>query len=96
MGVTYLIHFDRPYYHARHYVGTTQDLDARLDLHRRGDGARLLDAVNQAGIGWSVARTWTDGMDTYQERRAFELRIKRQKKTRLFCPSCALRPREMK
>lgn len=92
----YLIHFDRPFHHAQHYVGATQDLDTRLDLHRRGDGARLLDAVNQAGIGWHVARTWTDGMNTYKERRAFELRIKRQKKARLFCPSCALRPRHLR
>jgi predicted GIY-YIG superfamily endonuclease len=55
----YLIHFAEPYRHARHYTGWTVDLDARLKLHRAGAGARLLEVVAQAGIGWAVARTWS-------------------------------------
>jgi len=30
MGVIYLLHFQRSYRHARHYLGYTDDLDARL------------------------------------------------------------------
>jgi predicted GIY-YIG superfamily endonuclease len=33
MGTVYLIHFDRPYHHARHYIGYTDDVDARLAGH---------------------------------------------------------------
>ena len=31
LGVIYMLHFDRPYKHARHYVGWTDDLLDRLD-----------------------------------------------------------------
>jgi hypothetical protein len=41
-GLVYLLHFSEPYQHARHYTGWTHDLDARLQLHRAGRGARLL------------------------------------------------------
>ena len=53
-GVIYLICFERPFSHARHYMGWTQALGVRLHLHRAGRGARLMDAVTQAGIGWEV------------------------------------------
>ena len=57
-GVVYLIHFARPYKHARHYLGYTEDLPKRLSLHKRGLGARLMEVVRNAGIDWVVARTW--------------------------------------
>jgi predicted GIY-YIG superfamily endonuclease len=69
--VVYLLHFDRPYRHARHYTGYTTDLQARLQLHRAGGGARLLQVITRAGIGWTVARTWSGS-------RALERRLKRQ------------------
>ncbi len=31
LGVIYMLHFDRPYRHAKHYVGWTADLLDRLD-----------------------------------------------------------------
>lgn len=58
----YLLHFDRPYKHARHYLGSAKDLEARLESHRTGKGghrpARLMTVVREAGIGFVVARTW--------------------------------------
>lgn len=57
-GTVYLLHFDRPYRHARHYVGWTSNLDGRLAEHTAGHGARLLAVVHAAGIGWHLARTW--------------------------------------
>ena len=57
-GVVYLVHFSEPYRHARHYTGWTVDLDARLAEHKAGRGARLLQVIAQAGIGWTLARTW--------------------------------------
>ena len=41
-GTVYLLHFDRPYAHARHYTGWTTDLTTRLADHAAGHGARLL------------------------------------------------------
>ena len=42
-ATVYLIHFARPYWHARHYIGYTalEDVDARMARHRAGGGSRL-------------------------------------------------------
>jgi predicted GIY-YIG superfamily endonuclease len=50
VGTVYLLHFDRPYKRARHYLGWASDLDARLAQHTAGHGARLLEVVHDAGI----------------------------------------------
>ena len=42
MGVIYLLHFERSYHHARHYLGYTDDLEGRLAAHRAGRGSPLL------------------------------------------------------
>jgi hypothetical protein len=57
-GTVYLLHFERPYRHARHYLGFAEDLERRLELHRAGRGARLVDVVVAAGIGFQLVRTW--------------------------------------
>ncbi len=80
VGTVYLLHFDQPYRHARHYVGWTQNLPERLERHRDGKGARLLEVLADAGIGWAVARTW-------QGTRALERAKKGSGKAR-FCPVC--------
>jgi predicted GIY-YIG superfamily endonuclease len=87
-GKVYLIHFDRPLGNldnprgqARHYLGYTDDLDARLEAHRRGRGARLMEVVAEAGIGWRVARTWEGD-------RELERKLKRRKNSPRLCPIC--------
>ena len=50
MGVVYLIHFDEPFQHARHYLGYTKNLDTRLAAHRAGSGARLMKVISEQGI----------------------------------------------
>jgi predicted GIY-YIG superfamily endonuclease len=78
----YLLHFDRPYKHARHYLGWADDLDARLARHRRGHGARLVAVITAAGIGWQLARTWPgDG-------RVLERLLKNQHNAPRLCPIC--------
>jgi hypothetical protein len=42
-------------------------LKRRLDHHRRGTGARLMQVVTASGIDWIVARTWPEG-DRARER----------------------------
>ena len=55
-GVIYMLHFDRPYRHAKHYVGWTDDLFDRLDQHAAGRGARLVAVIWHAGIGFTLIR----------------------------------------
>ena len=57
-GTVYLLHFSEPYKHARHYTGWTEDLPARLGAHGNGRGARLMEVIKVAGIGFPLARTW--------------------------------------
>ena len=78
----YLLHFSKPYKHARHYIGWAKHLYERLDHHRNGTGARLTQVVTEAGIDLELARTW-EGKD-----RTFERRLKNQKKAGEFCPIC--------
>jgi len=82
-GTIYLLHFDTPYKHARHYLGWTGrgELAARLAEHRAGRGARLLEVVAGAGIGWQLAATWCG--DRNEERR-----LKNWHKSPQLCPIC--------
>lgn len=85
-GTVYLLHFERRYKHAGHYIGWTADLSARLADHAAGHGARLLAVVQAAGIGWTLARTWRGS-------RGRERQIKRQGGASRCCPLCGVRPR---
>lgn len=83
-SVVYLIHFERPYRHARHYLGTTNNLDQRLQQHARGrayGGARLMEVIIEAGIPWRVVRTWEGGRD-------LELQLKAWNNGCRLCPIC--------
>ena len=88
-GIVYLLHFDRPYRHAKHYTGwaaSSRSLKRRLAAHRHGQGARLLAVVHAAGIGWQLARTWPGD-------RGRERQIKRQGGASGCCPMCGIKPR---
>jgi predicted GIY-YIG superfamily endonuclease len=80
-GTIYLLHFNRPYRHARHYLGFSRDLHARLAEHASGQGAWLLEVVWAAGIRWELARTWCGG-------RKCERRLKSWKCSPRLCPLC--------
>lgn len=84
MGTTYLIHFDRPFNHARHYLGWTSysGVEGRLERHRTGDGSKLLRAVAAAGIGFEIVREWRDTS------RDFERSLKNKKNSPKLCPLC--------
>lgn len=87
VGTVYLLHFDRRYCHAGHYLGWAADLSERLAEHQAGRGARLLAVVRDAGIGWQLARTWTGAT------RGRERQIKRQGGLSRCCPACGITPR---
>lgn len=80
-GTVYLLHFDRPYHHARHYMGWTTNLDSRLSSHANGSGARLMEVLRTAGITFTLARTWVGD-------RNFERTLKNRKCAPRLCPIC--------
>jgi hypothetical protein len=94
VGTTYLLHFIDPatgqaarYQHAGHYIGWTQDLPARLQAHASGSGARLVEVITRAGLGFTLARTWP------QTTRDREDLLKHIGDARRFCPECGVKPR---
>jgi hypothetical protein len=90
VGVVYLLHFDRPIGDlanprgfAGHYTGWTLNLPGRLVEHAAGRGARLMQVVGEAGIGWQLARIWPGT-------RARERSLKRSGGAARRCPVCQL------
>jgi predicted GIY-YIG superfamily endonuclease len=80
-GTVYLIHFHRKLCHAQHYLGFAENLEDRVEKHKNGTGARLMEVITEAGIGWEVVRTWAGG-------RRLERKLKNQKKAPRLCPLC--------
>lgn len=82
-GTVYLVCFDSPFGHARHYLGWAGPghLDQRLAHHAAGSGANLLRHVVKAGISWRLVRTWPG--DRTEERR-----LKRRGGHTRLCPAC--------
>ncbi len=87
-GTVYLLHFDRPYRHARHYVVFASNVNRRLAEHEAGRGARLLEVLRATGIGWQLARMWPGSRDR-------ERQIKRRGGHARHCPLCGVRPRRL-
>lgn len=54
-GYVYVLHFFRPISHARHYIGCTTDIKARLTTHAQGRGANLVRVALAQGIGFRLA-----------------------------------------
>lgn len=82
----YVIHFDQPLAHAQHYIGFVDgdayQVAARLQEHRAGWGARILDECNRRGITYDVVATFPG--DRNEERR-----LKNHKNGARKCPICS-------
>lgn len=81
LGTVYVIHFEHPLHHARHYVGWTDSFDRRMKDHRSGRGSSLMAAVSKI-MDWQVVLTFPG---TRNDERAF----KNRKNTPEMCPICA-------
>jgi hypothetical protein len=96
-GTVYLLHFLEPIGNpanpramARHYIGWTADLPARVASHTahttptpgNGTVARIVAHVQRAGIGFKLAATWPGG-------RQLERWLKNRKAAPRFCPICS-------
>jgi hypothetical protein len=66
---------------SQHYIGWTTDLQARLDLHERGQGSRHVAVMIGSGISFKLARTWTG--TTRREKR-----LKARGGASRMCPIC--------
>jgi len=82
MGTIYLIHFSKPYKHAKHYLGWTENLTKRIAKHRKGQGAKLLRVLKKEGIDFEVVRTWRGS-------RSDERKLKNRKEAPRLCPVCS-------
>jgi len=98
VSLCYLIHFDTLYMPypdaarrdcAEHYTGRVRGgpkaLARRLAQHGTERGAKLLLAVQKAGITWRLARVWEGG--AWRERQ-----LKRQGGAKRRCPLCGVKP----
>jgi hypothetical protein len=88
IGIVYLVCFQRPLAHARHYKGWCKvgGLDRRMSEHLRGkSGASIMEAVAKAGIGFDLVVTWDGTRDD-------ERRLKAHGAVR-HCPRCTQNPR---
>lgn len=79
--MVYLLHFDKPYHHAQHYLGFADDVPARLQRHLEGRGSPLVKAAVAAGITVTIAKTW-------EGTRILERKLKNRKNARKLCPCC--------
>ena len=84
-GTVYLLHLDSPLsteHTAQHYIGYTRGpVLRRLNLHRKGAGAKFTRVANERAIPYFVVRTWPGS-------RSFERRLKRRKCGPRLCPIC--------
>jgi predicted GIY-YIG superfamily endonuclease len=81
MGYVYVIHFDMPYKHARHYMGFTKDVPLRMLRHKAGRGANLMRVIEAAGITWTLSKVMVG--DRREERR-----LKGSHGSARYCPIC--------
>jgi predicted GIY-YIG superfamily endonuclease len=85
IGSVYLVHAARALNGARHYLGFSTNVPARLKAHTAGRGSPLLGAMAAKGINFRVVRTWRN-RDGY-----FEQDLKRKNDLRDLCPVCRKR-----
>jgi hypothetical protein len=89
-GQIYLLHLQRSYKHARHYLGYTENLERRLAQHRAGRGSSpLIAAAIAAGIEFELAATWPG--DRAEERRRHEFKNSPAR----LCPICRAEARQL-
>lgn len=84
IGTIYVLHFDRKFHHTLHYIGWTERdrIEDRLREHSNGSGARILDGLRLAEIGYRLACTFVGT-------RRDERRMKRQRNHKRFCKVCS-------
>lgn len=81
-GAVYLLHFDRAFGHARHYIGFSTDPDERFQHHLLGRGANLVKHALAAGVSIELAQLWENKTVRY------EIELKNRGSAIRWCPVC--------
>jgi len=83
----YVIHFDKPYKHAKHYTGICINVDKRMKQHAMGTRSRLMRVLKENDIGFQYAVI--NEYPTFSEAHAEEHRLKHKvKQPKKYCPFC--------
>jgi len=78
----YVLHFNPPYRHAKHYIGYTKIGLRRIERHMAGNGSPLVRAAIQFGCEVKVAHYFRKGT------RDLERKLKNRKDTPRWCCEC--------
>lgn len=84
-GWVYVLHFDTPIEHARHYIGSTHHLSERVFAHAIGRGANLTKVAFFRGIGFQLGYV---GRAKSISPRSLERRAKHWHGAEEFCSIC--------
>lgn len=83
----YLIHFTEPHFHARHYLGSSEEVLERIERHANGQGARITRALWLGGEEWTLAALFRP-RNPAASIRDLERRAKKRKSAKDYCPLC--------
>lgn len=92
-GFVYILHFDDPLGHARHYIGSTGNLLRRLTAHANGAGSALTREACRRGLRWRLGAL---GVSTWAAMRRNEREVKVQRNAERYCGLCHALPARIK
>ena len=93
MAWIYIIHFDTPLEHAKHYCGCTEHLIQRLERHANGAGSNLCRVLRTKGIEWTLGAL---AQCTKTEMRRQERKLKEIGHTPRYCEICSKPPARLR
>lgn len=82
-GYVYIIHFEEPLAHAKHYTGSTEHPRKRFRDHATGHGARITEVLMELGIEWRVGALFQ-----VKNCRKSERDLKKQTRAAKYCEIC--------
>lgn len=85
IGYIYILHFDEPLRHARHYAGCCHNLKARLIRHANGSGSNLCRVLNERGISWRLGALMSC---SHAQMRRLERQLKDLANSPDYCEYC--------
>lgn len=85
MPYIYVLHFHTRLAHAEHYVGSTQNLKARLAAHAEGHGSRLTRELHRRGTAWTLSALYETSK---RNQLRIERTLKQQKNGPRYCTLC--------
>lgn len=86
----YILHIEIPLSHARHYMGSTQDLEPRLAAHAQGRGARLTQVLLELSMKWQLGGLFQEkDFSVHSTGRKAERKAKNNHSGPTYCEICS-------